>query len=65
MKAMENNLDMGETSKEFTIEDLVLLKEMLLSLEKTIDAITVNNVEAGETFGGAYIFELLSQSNVI
>lgn len=64
MKAMENNLDMGETSKDFTIEDLVSLKETLLSLEKTIDAITVNNIEAGKTFDGAYIFELLMESNV-
>lgn len=64
MKAMENNLDMGETSKDFTIDDLVLLKEKLLSLEETIDALPVNNAEAGETYAGSFIFELLEKSKV-
>lgn len=64
MTAMDKNQAMGETSKGFTIDDLVSLKEKLLDLEKTIDAITVKNAEAGETFDGAYIFELLAKSNV-
>lgn len=64
MVAMEKNLDMGEADKDFTIEDLVLLKEMLLALEKAIDEIVVSNVDDGQTYAGGYIFDLLARANV-
>lgn len=61
---MNDNVDMGDDSKEFTLEDLVLLKEMLLSFEKAIDEILITSKEAGATFPGAYIFDLLGKANV-
>lgn len=52
--------------KDFTVDDLALLKEILLSLEKAVDEIVVKNPLAGsgETFEGGYIFDLLQQANV-
>lgn len=60
---MEENRDMGDAAKEFTQEDVVLLKEMMLNLEQTIDHIEIN-VAGGETFPGGYIFEFLAKANV-
>lgn len=61
---MNDSLDMGDTPKDFAIEDLVLLKEMLLNLEKALDEIVVHNNLVGETFSGAFIFEFLAKANV-
>lgn len=55
--AMEND----ETT-DFTADDLALLKEMLLGLEKVIDEIKLTI--GGETFTGGYIFSLLEKANV-
>lgn len=67
MKAMTENsnigADLGE-SKDFTVDDLTLLKEMLLSLETAVDNIEIKNMEEGTTFTGGYIFDLLQQANV-
>lgn len=66
MKAMETAVPSdGDPSKDFTIDDLALLKEMLLKLETAIDEIELTNKQAGTTFGGSYIFELLGKAEVI
>lgn len=58
--AVEND----ETS-DFTADDLALLKEMLLGLEKAIDEIKLSNLMmGGQTFTGGYIFSLLEKANV-
>lgn len=56
---MENN-----DAPDFTVDDLTLLKEILLNFEKTIDAIILPNPLNGETFTGGYIFSLLEKANV-
>lgn len=51
---------------DFTVDDLTLLKEMLLSLEKAVDEINLPNLgPSGETFTGGYIFSLLEKANVL
>lgn len=57
--------DQGE-DKDFTVDDLVLLKEILLSLEKAVDEIVVKNPlpGSGETFEGGYVFDFLEKANV-
>lgn len=61
-QTMEN----PDGDKDFTMDDLVLLKEMFLSLEKAVDEITVKNPipGMGETFEGGYMFSLLEKANV-
>lgn len=51
---------------DFTVDDLTLLKEIFLSLEKAVDDIVLPNALAGggETFTGGYIFTLLEKANV-
>uniref|UniRef100_A0A182JAL0 Regulator of telomere elongation helicase 1 homolog n=1 Tax=Anopheles atroparvus TaxID=41427 RepID=A0A182JAL0_ANOAO len=49
---------------EFTMDDLVLLKEMLLSIEKEVDSVPILFSKKGSTFHGTYIFELLEKANV-
>lgn len=48
--------------KDFTCEDLCVLKEMMLALEKAIDEINVGS--EGSTFPGGYIFELLAKAEI-
>uniref|UniRef100_A0A034W2S9 Regulator of telomere elongation helicase 1 homolog n=2 Tax=Bactrocera dorsalis TaxID=27457 RepID=A0A034W2S9_BACDO len=64
MKAMmsENALDFmsNDEPKDFKLEDLALLKEMLLDLEKGIDDIVVENKTEGTTFPPAFMFDLLA-----
>ncbi|XP_041977569.1 regulator of telomere elongation helicase 1 homolog [Aricia agestis] len=48
--------------KDFTCEDLCVLKEMMLAFEKTLDGIDVGS--EGSTFPGGYIFELLSMAEI-
>lgn len=48
--------------KDFTCEDLCVLKEMMLELEKAIDEINVGS--EGSTFPGGFIFELLSKAEI-
>jgi len=50
--------------KDFTAEDLCILKAMFLELEKAIDSIQLKNTE-GDTFPGGYIFELFEKAEVI
>lgn len=56
---MENN-----DAPDFTVDDLTLLKEIFLALEKTVDEVNLPNAMAGETFTGGYIFSLLEKANV-
>ncbi|GBP43640.1 Regulator of telomere elongation helicase 1 homolog [Eumeta japonica] len=48
--------------KDFTCDDLCVLKEMLLALEKAIDEVNVSS--DGTTFPGQFIFELLSKAEI-
>lgn len=56
----------SEEVKDFTVDDLVLLKEMLLNLEKSVDEIPLKSAlpGAGETFEGNYIFAVLEKAKV-
>lgn len=59
------DLDMtaeGAQPKDFTCDDLCILKEMMLALEKAIDDIQVG--AEGTTFPGGYIFELLGKAEI-
>lgn len=56
--------DAGDEPKDFTLDDLALLKEMLLEFEKAIDVIVVENKQEGATFPASFIFDLLGQANV-
>lgn len=60
---MEDNDNGGS---DFTVDDLTLLKEIFLSLEKAVDAVILPNAfGGGETFTGGYIFSLLEKANVM
>ena len=54
----------GSVQKDFTPEDLCILKTMFLELEKAIDEISLKNREEGETLPGGFIFELLEKASV-
>lgn len=56
---MENN-----DAPDFTVDDLTLLKEIFLALEKTVDEVNLPNALEGQTFTGGYIFTLLEKANV-
>lgn len=67
MKVMDHSVaipDDEETNKDFTIDDLALLKKMLLQLEKTVDEIPIMFSQGGSTFTGTYIFEIFQKANV-
>uniref|UniRef100_A0A1A9VRD2 Regulator of telomere elongation helicase 1 homolog n=1 Tax=Glossina austeni TaxID=7395 RepID=A0A1A9VRD2_GLOAU len=56
--------DCEDESKDFTLDDLTLLKEMLLELEKAIDEIEVENKIEGVTLPASYIYDLLGKANL-
>ncbi|KAH8300994.1 hypothetical protein KR044_009055 [Drosophila immigrans] len=59
-----DNIDVGaDEPKDFTLDDLTLLKEMLLELEKAVDGVVVQNKADGQTYPASYIYELLGQAN--
>ncbi|CAK1552678.1 unnamed protein product [Leptosia nina] len=65
VESSEENLDSTldtNQPKDFTCDDLCILKEMMLTLEKAIDEIEVQN--EGSTYPGAYIFELLAKAEI-
>ncbi|XP_065085452.1 regulator of telomere elongation helicase 1 homolog [Ochlerotatus camptorhynchus] len=67
MKVMDNSVAIpedDESKKDFTIDDLALLKEMLLQLEKTVDDIPVMFSQGGNTFAGTYIFDIFEKANI-
>lgn len=53
------SLEINDQAKDFSLEDLATLKEMLLRLEQEVDGIVVKDKAAGQTFNGDYIFEIL------
>lgn len=56
-----NNVD-EEGSKDFSLEDLAQLKEMMLNFEKVVDELEIKF--GGATFEGSYIFQLLQKANI-
>ncbi|GLV35707.1 Regulator of telomere elongation helicase 1 [Carabus blaptoides fortunei] len=66
MKHVETVGDLGmiDGEKDFSAEDLILLKTMLLDLEKVIDEIPVTRNGQGSTFEGKYIFEILRLAGI-
>ncbi|XP_062140101.1 regulator of telomere elongation helicase 1 homolog [Drosophila sulfurigaster albostrigata] len=57
-------LDAGsDEPKDFTLDDLTLLKEMLIDLEKAVDEIVVENKTDGQTYPASFIYELLAKGN--
>ncbi|XP_058443866.1 regulator of telomere elongation helicase 1 homolog [Malaya genurostris] len=67
MKVMDKSIAIPEDDegkKDFTIDDLALLKEMLLALEKSVDEIPIMFSQGGNTFVGTYIFEILEKANI-
>lgn len=50
--------------KDFSAEDLCILKAMFLELEKAVDSIVITKREEGETYPGGYIFEILEKADV-
>lgn len=65
MKKVEENASFtsGE-DMDFSPEDLILLKTMLLNLEKVIDTIPITNPREGSTYDGKYIFEIFGNAGV-
>lgn len=65
MKKMEENASfVSEDDMDFNPEDVILLKTILLNLEKEIDDIPINNVREGTTYDGKYIFEIFGKAGV-
>lgn len=50
--------------KDFSLEDLALLKEMMLNFEKAVDEIDIQFKKEGSTFEGSYIFQILQKANI-
>ncbi|KAH8281240.1 hypothetical protein KR018_001377 [Drosophila ironensis] len=57
------DLAQGDEPKDFTLDDLTLLKEMLLELEKAIDGVSVDNPSEGTTYPASMIYDLLGKAN--
>ncbi|XP_045480526.1 regulator of telomere elongation helicase 1 homolog [Harmonia axyridis] len=51
-------------SRDFSPDDLIVLKQVLLDLEKELDAIPLSKNPEGTTFGGTFIFELLAKAGI-
>jgi hypothetical protein len=51
------------SSKDFTKEDLMMLKGLLLEMEKTFDE-HLKLSEEGKSYDGAYIFAILGHAGV-
>ncbi|XP_012273616.1 regulator of telomere elongation helicase 1 homolog isoform X2 [Orussus abietinus] len=70
MRSMANELEQeidfssegsNSVQKDFTAEDLCILKTMFLELEKAVDEIKIQKREEGDVMPGGYIFELLEK----
>ncbi|KAK4886994.1 hypothetical protein RN001_003265 [Aquatica leii] len=67
MKAMTSEASFNSGSpKDFTAEELCILKQFLLDFEKAVDQVELknNNDYGGTTFEGGYIFELLKKAGI-
>uniref|UniRef100_A0A182MAW6 Regulator of telomere elongation helicase 1 homolog n=1 Tax=Anopheles culicifacies TaxID=139723 RepID=A0A182MAW6_9DIPT len=49
---------------DFTVDDLVLLKEILLNVEKAVDGVSMMFSQGGITHPGTYIFDLMEKANI-
>lgn len=58
------DLDFNDTQKDFTPEDLCIIKTILLGFEKAIDEIPISMNDEGVTFPGSYVFELLEKADL-
>lgn len=69
-KALEKNTsnefddEDSDKKKDITLDDVCLLKEMLMELEKGIDDIEVKNEKEGQTYPAEYMFQVLGKANV-
>ncbi|XP_047110778.1 regulator of telomere elongation helicase 1 homolog [Schistocerca piceifrons] len=54
--------DGDSTPKDFTADDLCVLKTMFLELEKAVDAVEVT--PEGSTYPGSFLFELMSKAEI-
>ncbi|XP_072943690.1 regulator of telomere elongation helicase 1 homolog [Epargyreus clarus] len=57
IESMDNN-----QPKDFTCDDLCVLKEMMLAFEKAVDEIEVGR--EGSTYPGGFIFDILSKAEI-
>lgn len=58
----DETLNFDDTPKDFSADDLCILKQMLLDLEKAVDDTKI--FPAGTTFEGTYIFEIFQKAQV-
>lgn len=69
MKAMEKNAEVFEidsdVSKDFTLDDLVILKGLMLEFEKVVNDVPIRNFNGGDTYDGHYLQKLLERAGVI
>lgn len=63
---LSQTMEHTDDDKDFDMDDLVLLKGMLLELEKAVDGIAIKSTleNLGETFEGGYMFSLLEKASV-
>lgn len=59
----DGSTDFTTSPKDFSVDDLCILKAMFLELEKAIDAIPISKPE-GETLPGEFMLELLSKADL-
>ncbi|XP_060530733.1 regulator of telomere elongation helicase 1 homolog [Cylas formicarius] len=66
MKVMsEQPISFDDSPKDFTPEEVCLLKEMLLNFEKAIDEVPLNKqLDEGTNFPGDYVFQLLEKAQI-
>ncbi|XP_014482362.1 PREDICTED: regulator of telomere elongation helicase 1 homolog [Dinoponera quadriceps] len=61
---LQNDFLTENVQRDFTAEDLCILKAMFLELEKAIDSIELKNRNEGDTLPGGFIFELLEKAEL-
>lgn len=59
-----NYIDEEDAEKDFNLEDLAKLQEIMLSLEKEIDSIDSVMVKQGRTFSGSKLFEIFRAASI-
>lgn len=57
--------EIDEMTSDFSIDDLAILKDMVLCLEKELDNIEVKTLQDGVTFDGDFMIEFLAKAKVI
>ncbi|KAK9875897.1 hypothetical protein WA026_009684 [Henosepilachna vigintioctopunctata] len=64
MSEEQVSFDVEDVPKDFSAEDLVILKQMLLDFEKEFDAVPISKGSEGSTFGGLFLYELLEKAGI-